>query len=154
MTVALDGGIGVTQGQIIYRNATTWVPLAAGTAGQFLKTGGAAANPSWDDAVSTIVTQVFTTPGAATYTPTAGMIFCIIECVGGGGGGGGGVASGSGSGLSSGGGGGGGGGYSRSLATAATIGASKAVTVLVLMVVMEALRLLQQFVLLVVGLVG
>lgn len=35
------------QGDIIYFNGTTWVRLGAGTAGQILQTGGAAANPSW-----------------------------------------------------------------------------------------------------------
>lgn len=35
------------QGDIIYRNATAWVKLAAGTSGWFLKTQGAAADPIW-----------------------------------------------------------------------------------------------------------
>lgn len=71
-----------------------------------------------------ITKQVFTSSG--TYTPTAGMAHCIIECVGGGGGGG------SGSGVVGNyytGAGGGSGGYSRLYSTAATIGASKAVTI-------------------------
>lgn len=38
---------GIAQGDILYRNATEWVRLAAGTAGQFLQTQGAAANPQW-----------------------------------------------------------------------------------------------------------
>ncbi len=71
-----------------------------------------------------VATQVFTSSG--TYTPTAGMQFCIIECVGGGGGGGG--VSGTASQYYIGGG-GGAGAYSRKLATAATVGASQAVTV-------------------------
>lgn len=36
-----------SQGDIMYRNASGWVRLAAGTSGQFLKTLGAAANPLW-----------------------------------------------------------------------------------------------------------
>lgn len=36
-----------SQGDILYRNATEWVRLTAGTNGQVLKTSGAAANPSW-----------------------------------------------------------------------------------------------------------
>lgn len=36
-----------TQGDIIYRNATTNVRLGTGTAGQVLQSGGAGANPSW-----------------------------------------------------------------------------------------------------------
>lgn len=42
--------IGLTneaQGDIMYRNNTGWVRLAAGTAAQFLRTAGASANPSW-----------------------------------------------------------------------------------------------------------
>lgn len=36
------------QGDIIYRNASAWVRLPAGTSGQFLKTLGAGGNPLWD----------------------------------------------------------------------------------------------------------
>ena len=42
--------LSTTQGAIIYRNASGWVVLTPGTAGQFLKTNGAGANPAWDDA--------------------------------------------------------------------------------------------------------
>lgn len=35
------------QGDILYRNATAWVRLGAGTSGDFLKTQGASANPVW-----------------------------------------------------------------------------------------------------------
>lgn len=69
--------------------------------------------------------QVFTSGG--TYTPTSGMKYCIIECVGGGGGGGA-VDSGSTATLYQGGG-GGGGAYSRKFASAATVGASQTVTI-------------------------
>jgi hypothetical protein len=37
----------VAQGDILYRGASGWARLAAGTNGQLLKTGGASANPSW-----------------------------------------------------------------------------------------------------------
>ncbi len=70
-----------------------------------------------------VVTQVFSSNG--TYTPTTDMKYCIAEVVGGGAGGGG-VNSGIGT---SGGGGGGAGGYARETFTAATIGASQAVTI-------------------------
>ena len=36
-----------SQGDILYRNATEWVRLIAGTSGQVLTTAGAAANPAW-----------------------------------------------------------------------------------------------------------
>jgi hypothetical protein len=43
----IDSAIGNTQGDILYRNATNWVVLAPGTAGNVLQTGGPAANPAW-----------------------------------------------------------------------------------------------------------
>jgi hypothetical protein len=71
-----------------------------------------------------IITQTFT--GSGTYTPSAGLVYCTIETIGGGGGGGGvGVAISSNIAA----GGGGAGGYSRSTKVAADIGASKAVTI-------------------------
>jgi hypothetical protein len=75
--------------------------------------------------VLTVKQQKFTAAG--TYTPSTGMLFCIIEAWGGGGGGGGVPSVGSTS--STGAAGGGAGGYSRHLATAADIGASKAVAI-------------------------
>lgn len=75
--------------------------------------------------ISQVVIQSFS--GNGTYTPTSGMKYCIIECVGGGGGGGGVGATGAGT-LAVGGG-GGGGGYSRNVFSAATIGASQSVTI-------------------------
>ena len=39
--------ISTTQGAMLYRNATVWVALTPGTAGQLLSTQGAAANPIW-----------------------------------------------------------------------------------------------------------
>lgn len=44
---SLLDAISTTQGTVLYYNGTDWVALAAGTAGQFLKTQGAAANPVW-----------------------------------------------------------------------------------------------------------
>jgi hypothetical protein len=35
------------QGDILYRGASTWTRLGAGTSGQYLKTQGAGANPVW-----------------------------------------------------------------------------------------------------------
>jgi hypothetical protein len=39
--------LGATQGQILYRDASAWAPLAPGAVGQVLKHAGSAANPSW-----------------------------------------------------------------------------------------------------------
>lgn len=69
--------------------------------------------------------QRFTSGG--TYTPSAGLVYAQIECVGGGGGGGG--IAGGGSSSSGGAGGGASGGYSRRTVSASTIGASQTVTI-------------------------
>ena len=69
--------------------------------------------------------QVFKTSG--TYTPTANMAHCVIQCLGGGGAGGGtptASASSAAAGC-----GGGAGGFSQSYVTSATIGASQTVTI-------------------------
>lgn len=47
LTAVLDAAIGSTQGNILYRGASSWSVLAPGTAGQSLCTSGASANPSW-----------------------------------------------------------------------------------------------------------
>ena len=65
--------IGSTQGNILYRNATQWVPLSPGAAGQALLTGGAAANPAWGSAPSASITVNLTdviggTAGQILYT--------------------------------------------------------------------------------------
>lgn len=69
--------------------------------------------------------QKFTASG--TYTPTSGMLYCTIECLGGGGGGGG--AAGTAGGIFSGCGGGSGVRAIKYFVTAATIGASQTVTI-------------------------
>ena len=43
----IDAGIGAIQGDILYRDVSSWKALAPGTSGQFLETQGAAANPKW-----------------------------------------------------------------------------------------------------------
>lgn len=70
--------LGSTQGQVLYRNASTWVSLAPGTSGQVLTTGGAAANPAWATVTGTgTVTSVATnnglTGGTITTTGTIGL---------------------------------------------------------------------------------
>ena len=75
-------------------------------------------------AATSVHRQVFTTTG--TYTPTSGMLYCDVQCVGGGGGGGGSTG---GSAFVSAGAGGGAGGFAQGIFSAATIGASKAVTI-------------------------
>lgn len=52
LTATIDAAIGSTQGNVLYRNASGWVVLAPGTSGQFLTTGGPAANVSWTSQVA------------------------------------------------------------------------------------------------------
>lgn len=75
--------------------------------------------------VVTVKQQIFTANG--TYTPSTGMLYCIVEAIGSGGGSGGCAITAGGQTAASGG--GGGGEYVRSLLTAATVGASQAVTI-------------------------
>jgi hypothetical protein len=49
---------GAAQGDILYRNATAWVNLAAGDSGKYLKTQGAGANPIWDSPSTAVPTQI------------------------------------------------------------------------------------------------
>lgn len=62
--------LSTTQGDIIYRDASAWATLAPGTSGQLLRTGGAAANPSWATVggITTIASGSF--PAAATLDVT------------------------------------------------------------------------------------
>jgi hypothetical protein len=46
------------QGDILYRNASNWVRLAAGTAGQALVTAGAGSNPYWGIPSTTIASKL------------------------------------------------------------------------------------------------
>lgn len=111
-----------TSQQILYSSANNVVGELA-TANSAI----AATNSSGTLAMRafSVVTQVFTSDG--TYTPTDGMLYCIIECIGSGGGGGGSSTTSSSQGSAAGG--GGGGGYARKTVSAATIGASQSVTV-------------------------
>jgi hypothetical protein len=47
LTQVLDWIGSAAQGDILYRGASSWARLAAGSAGQLLKTGGVGANPAW-----------------------------------------------------------------------------------------------------------
>lgn len=53
LTQLLDLVGSAAQGDILYRNASGWVRLAAGTSGHYLQTQGAGANPQWAAAAAT-----------------------------------------------------------------------------------------------------
>jgi hypothetical protein len=109
----------LTAERVLTDTATvTWDRTTAGQIKANATAGGGSA--------VTVVVQKFA--ATSTYTPTASMRYCTIECVGGGGGGGG-IGNTATATASIGAGGGGAGGYSRVTVSAAAIGASKAVTI-------------------------
>lgn len=62
------------QGDVLYRDATGWTRLAAGTSGQLLKTQGAGANPLWATlAAAQIATGSYTGDGTDARTITVGF---------------------------------------------------------------------------------
>ena len=134
------GGTGIVTG------TTAYAPICTGTtatgafqvastgisnSGYVLTSNGSSSLPSFQESANQSFEtniQVFTYTGSSqTYTPTSGMKYCIIECVGGGGGGGGALTTTNS--YDSVGGGGGGGGYARVNASASSIGASQTVNV-------------------------
>ncbi len=125
------GGTGVNNGastitiggNVTFSGAHTFTgTITADTSVTFPTSGTLLTSAS---AITSVVIQVFTADG--TYTPTSGMKYCIVEAVGGGAGGGGCATT---SAVQvAGAGGGGGGSYARSVLSAATIGASKAVDI-------------------------
>lgn len=113
-------------GDLLYASgANTLAKRAIGATATVLTVAGGV--PTWQaipSASFTVNIQTFTANG--TYTPTTGMDYCIIEIVGSGGGGGGSDST---TGVQVAyGGGGAGGEYARGVFSAATIGASQAVT--------------------------
>jgi hypothetical protein len=71
LTALIDQALGSAQGDILYRGASAWAALAPGTSGNFLKTNGAGASPSWASGAG----GVCTTPGASTL----GCVYSITS---------------------------------------------------------------------------
>ena len=116
------------RGTTAYADGTHWNPGSGegpywfdGTVYHPMGQGALTSTPS---GITSVHRQVFTSSG--TYTPTPGMLYCLIECLGGGGGGGGAAGTAN---YYLGAGGGGAGSYSRTLASAATVGGSQTVTI-------------------------
>jgi len=64
VTALFDSAFTNTQGSILYRSATNWVPLGPSSAGAILISGGPSANPSWSTlAGSGTVTNIATGTG-------------------------------------------------------------------------------------------
>ena len=143
-TETLGGDLVVANGGTGQSSFTANAPIIAGTSSTaalaqvttglntagYVLTANSSGAPTFQAAsggsgFSSINVQTFTTTG--TYTPTAGMSYCIVETLGAGGGGGGSVGVGGGGAWT--GAGAGAGGYCKKVVTAAAVGASKAVTI-------------------------
>lgn len=78
LTALIDAAIGSTQGDILYRGASSWSVLAPGPSGQVLQSGGTGANPSWTPAggagtVTNVATGTGLTGGPVTGTGTISL---------------------------------------------------------------------------------
>lgn len=112
-----------TNGQILIGNGTNYSTAAITQGAGITVTNGSGTITIANNAM---VIQTFTSSG--TYTPTTGMLFAEVYCLGGGGGGGGGALQTAGA-ASGGGGGGGGGAQAYGVFSATQIGASQTVTI-------------------------
>lgn len=86
VSALLDATIGSTQGSMLYRSAAAWVALSPGSAGQFLATGGAAADLSWEDAPITgsavaNLTIFSNVSGGSPAVPTANTLTDILDAI-------------------------------------------------------------------------
>lgn len=116
-----------SQGVVYYNGTGSFSGIDGGTSSYVLTSNGTGVAPSFQLSPADLVVNVQTFTASGTYTPTSGMKYCIIQCIGGGGGGAG-VAS-----TTSGnvvvGGCGGGGEMAVGIFSSATIGASQTVTI-------------------------
>lgn len=81
LTAIIDSVINNTQGAILYRNGTVWTALVPGTSGQFLQSGGTAANPSWGNVsipTATSSTLGIVKPDNSTITISGGTLSANI----------------------------------------------------------------------------
>lgn len=64
--------VGTTnQGDVLYDNGTSLVRLPPGTSGQFLKTQGTSANPTWDNAIGSILDYSTSTSSSTAKLPAS-----------------------------------------------------------------------------------
>jgi len=127
VTFAAGSGLALTNpsannlqyaGTLFGTSAQGDVPASGGGTTNFLRADGTwAAPPAGGSPVAPTNIRVFTASGS--WTPTAGTVVAIVECIGGGGGGAGTAATPAG--YDFGGGGGGGGGYSKKLLKGAAV---------------------------------
>lgn len=78
-TALMDAGVGSTQGNIAYRNATVWTVLAPGTDGQVLQTKGAGQNPIWFSVAGTGTVTSITCNGGLTGGAITTSGTCAVD---------------------------------------------------------------------------
>lgn len=74
---AMLNALSTSRGAIIYRGAAAWAALAPGTAGYFLQTLGAGADPAWASAaanIQTLLDSISSTQGAILYRGASGWV--------------------------------------------------------------------------------
>ena len=78
LSEVLDFVGSAAQGDILYRGASGWERLGAGTSGRFLRTNGAAANPSWNapPVEAAVITSNYT-DSTGTLGSVTGMSFSL-----------------------------------------------------------------------------
>lgn len=83
-----NNSLAVSPGGVLYTDGTKVVNVGTGTSGQVLTSAGASA-PTWGTlSVTGTLKNIQYFTSTATYTPTSGTTFVVVEVVGGGGGGG------------------------------------------------------------------
>jgi microcystin-dependent protein len=76
LTDIIDACIGSTRGQILYRGASAWSALAAGTSGHVLTANGAGADPAWAATGAAVSVPSGAVVPFAMSTPPAGWLEC------------------------------------------------------------------------------
>jgi hypothetical protein len=79
LSEVLDFIASAAQGDVLYRGASAWSRLAAGTSGYFLKTNGASANPTWDNVGSAASSQGSTSGPIFPFTPPVDGDFAWVN---------------------------------------------------------------------------
>lgn len=79
----IDGTVinftGQTRGDLIYRGASAWQRLPAGTSGQFLKTNGSTADPSWANVITEVAVQSIVAGGNEfTGIPSTAIMITLV----------------------------------------------------------------------------
>lgn len=89
-TTILDGMVASpAQGDLLYRGASAWTRLGAGTSGQFLQTLGTGANPAWATLLKSLKSMQVLAAGTTTYSKPSNVTTILVIGVAPGGGGGG-----------------------------------------------------------------